>query len=139
MRDGEGGCAYRRGMDSGKTGKGNKIMTNAEGQTSLAAQIMNISMVIVGAGFLGYIGLLLRTTDRVFGHLSLSDLWLMPLIAGGLWNMLSLEFNSRALQVAIHWWPLLPLLAGGAVLLTMKSNRRGAAAPTSRTGGDHGR
>lgn len=114
-------------------------MTNAEGQTSLAAQIMNISMVIVGAGFLGYIGLLLQTTDRVFGHLSLSDLWLMPLIAGGLWNMLSLEFNSRALQVAIHWWPLLPLLAGGAVLLTMKSNRRGAAAPTSRTGGDHGR
>lgn len=114
-------------------------MNSAEQQFSWAARISNFTLVLMSAGLLGFVGMLLQASHRTLGHLTWNDFWLMPLIAGSLWNMLAAEFDPAALRGAVEYWPLLVPLAGVAVLLAWKLRRRGTAVHTSRTGGEHGR
>ena len=114
-------------------------MDSNEQQLSLAARISNTALVIMSAGLLGFVGMLLQAGHRTLGHVTWSDFWLMPLIAGSLWNMLAAEFDPAALREVVQYWPLLLPLAGVAVLFAWRSRRRGAAVHTFPTGGDHGR
>jgi len=113
-------------------------MANANRQITSKYSISAAAWGWVTAGLLLSLGAALQLGELGYGPYQPMNRWLFSMIADASWRMLTL-LDGAMLQYLLHYWPLLLISFGLAILpLARHGHRRGPQlAAGSGTGEDH--
>lgn len=91
------------------------MMVNA-GRRAFASSF-SAKATMLGAGLLILLGTVLQLGIFGYDHVRSSNLWLVSVIGGGLWNMLAMHVNGPGVDQVLRYWPLVFVSAGLGVLM----------------------
>jgi hypothetical protein len=110
-------------MNGNKVRVGEEIMTNVQGKSQETTAISGAALLTTMSGTLILLGIAFQLAEIGYRRLHTDNMWPVSIIASGLWNILSLGFNTPALQELLHFWPLLLVGCGLAIMLAARENR----------------
>jgi len=125
-------------MDAATWWSGEETVANANRQVTSKHSISAAAWGWVIACLLLSLGAALQLGELGYGPYEPMNRWLFSMIADAIWRMLTL-LDGVMLQYLLHYWPLLLISFGLAILpLTRNGYRRGRQlAAGSGTGEDH--
>ena len=125
-------------MNAATEWSGEETVANANRQVTSKHLISAAALGWITAGLLLLVGTALQLGELGYGPYQPMNRWLFSMIADALWRMLTL-LDGALLQYVLHYWPLLLISFGLAILpLTWHGDRRGPQlADGSGTGEDH--
>ena len=74
----------------------------------------------IAAGLLILVGVVLQLGELLSSRLNETSDWLIHMIAMNLWNAIVLRLNALGFGQVLHFWPLLLVAFGLAILLTLE-------------------
>jgi len=113
-------------------------MTNANRQVPYALSVPGRIFVMGGAGLLILVGLVLQLGALGCGHVRPGNIWIVSMIAEGVWSMLIARLDAPGMQELTTFWPLLPISIGLAILLVTRQKGSQQVLSHSRGGQKHG-
>jgi hypothetical protein len=119
--------------DRSKLQVGDEQMTNANGR-SVTSTLEGVRFPEAGATLLILLGIVFQLGELGYGHLQSGNLWFFSTMLTDIWNILSLRLDVPALGELLHYWPLVLVGLGLAILLATHENRSLRA----RKGNRHG-
>jgi len=113
-------------------------VANANRQVTSKHSISASALGWVTAGLLLSLGAALQVGELGYGPYQPMNRWLFSMIADASWRMLTL-LDGAMLQYILHYWPLLLISFGLAILALTRHGDRGGpqSAAGSETGEDH--
>ena len=97
-------------------------MTDARPQIVSQASISRVAAIMV-AGLLIFAGIVFQLGELAWGRLNEDGLWLVHMIAMSIWNLLAIRMNAPELVTILHFWPLMLVVFGLAILLALQPAR----------------
>jgi hypothetical protein len=117
-----------------KNRAGDENMTNANRQSLVAATVDGVRFPEAGATLLILLGVVFQLGELGYGHLGLGNLWFFSIMFTDIWNILSMRLNIPNLADLLHYWPLVLVGLGLAILLATHENRSRRARRGNRNG-----
>jgi hypothetical protein len=96
-------------------------------------------ILMAGAGLLILLGMMAQLGELGLGPFTRDSFWIIPFLADGLWNILTVLASRTAFAAAIPFWPLALVVAGCSAIFLLKSQNSAAVAQELSRRGDHGR
>lgn len=97
-------------------------MTDARPQPVSEASISRVAAMMV-AGLLILAGIVFQLGELAWGRLTGDGLWIVHMIAMSIWNLLAIRMNVPELVTILHFWPLMLVAFGLAILLALQPAR----------------
>ena len=102
-------------------------MTSTNGQSPMTSLFSGARIPVAGAALLILLGVIFQVGELGYGHLRLDNLWLFSMMLGDIWNILSMHLNLPSAGALLHYWPLILVGLGLAILLATQENRFSAS------------
>jgi hypothetical protein len=94
-------------------------MTDARAHL-VSTPLVSRIVAFVAAGFLIFAGVVFQLGELLATQLSATTDWLIHMIATNIWNAIVLRLNALGFGQVLHFWPLLLVGFGLAILLALK-------------------
>jgi len=92
-------------------------MTDARANlVSVSTFLVARTVAFIAGGLLIFVGLVCQLGNQ----LSATSDWLIHTIATNMWNAIVLQLNALGLGLVLHFWPLLLVAFGLAILLALE-------------------
>jgi len=111
------------------------MMTQVDPQFPFGRRVPQAPLLAIGAILLILAGFVLQLTMLGYGHFSADNLWFVPLVLEGIWNIIATPMDMPTLQELLRFWPLLIVCSGLVMLLALRPSRLARAADNSQTKG----
>jgi hypothetical protein len=122
---------------------GGAAMMNETRQASLGKPTegpgSNAGILMAAAGILTLLGLMVQFGELGLGPFTRDTLWIVSLLANGLWNILVAVLTRTEFATVLPYWPLTLVMAGTAALFLLSSRKSVAVNQESGRGSDYGR
>lgn len=76
------------------------------------------------AAILIALGLVLQWTELLFTRIFLHNGWLFATLFGEIWNIITVSLSATEWHQNLHYWPLLLVVTGAAILLSRGQRMR---------------
>jgi hypothetical protein len=110
-------------------------MTDARAQLVSQASISRMAATI-GAGLLVFVGIVFQLCELGWGAQSANSFWLVRTIVGNVWDLLALRLDVPVIGEVLHFWPLILIAFGLAILMALKPQNREDRSNHPREGAD---
>ncbi|HXW62261.1 MAG TPA: hypothetical protein VEJ45_06660 [Candidatus Acidoferrales bacterium] len=91
------------------------------------APFVSRTAAFIAAGLLIFVGLVFQLGEFIVTQLNVTSYWLIHIIAMNIWNAIVLRLNAIGVEGVLHFWPLLLVGFGLAILLALQPTGRAAS------------
>jgi hypothetical protein len=102
------------------------MMTDAKPQFVTGGRALRLALLLPAAALI-FLGSMFQLGMFGYGQLNPRDLWPAMIIVQSAWNLLVTHFNVPELANIFQFWPLLLVICGLGIFLTLMPSKRSAS------------